>query len=71
MKVWMVNNLARQVDGEYCLCFVEYASPNKAKVEAHYNNVKTQLAKVLPTPDGDVKVVIERGIIEVEVDLSE
>lgn len=68
MKVWIVNNLARQVDGEYCLNYVEYASTNKAKVEAHFNSVKGDLAKVLPTPNGDVKVVIERGIIELDVE---
>lgn len=75
VKVWIVNNLARQlvdehmgVFGDYCFNFVEYASTEKAKVEAHYENHKSQKIQTISTPVGDMRCLVERGIIEIDVE---
>lgn len=68
MTVWLVNNLARQIDGEYCFSLIEYAALTKEKAESYLASVQTQHVKSIPTPSGDIQCLVERAVIEVDID---
>lgn len=67
MKCWAVTNVARQIDGEYCLVMIEMAFSKKSEAEDYAASVKGEALIDVPTPNGIIKCLVERGILPFEL----
>jgi hypothetical protein len=68
MTVHIVTNVARQVEGDYIFVQVEKAFTDKAKADEYLKSQVKYTTRNITTPAGDVECLVERGLLEVEVE---
>lgn len=67
-KVHAIITVARQVDGEYVFIKTEKAFAKLDKAEAYLKNLTKQFADKVSTPAGEISVVCERALFEIEIE---
>lgn len=68
MKVFAVMSIARQVDGEYCVLKAEKAFKTASKADEYVKGLAKRYAESIPTPNGPMACVCERGVFELDVE---
>lgn len=68
MKIYLIISIARQVDGEYCVVKTEKAYVSEDKANSFIKNLSKKYVETIPTPNGPIDCVCERGIFEVDVE---
>lgn len=70
MKIYIVQNVARQVEGELIVVQVEKAYLERSHAERHLSSLSRQRTEILTTEAGQIQCFCVRGIYEVEVEES-
>ena len=67
MKVFIIATLAREIDGEYCFLKIDKGFTSANAAESFYNSTKLQFTELIPTQNGDINCLCQRGIFEVDI----
>lgn len=68
MKAFAIITVARQVDGEYVVVKVEKAFTQASKADAYAKGLAKKYSEAIPTPNGPMPCVCERGVFEIDVE---
>ncbi len=68
MKVFVILNVARQVEGELMVVKSECGFLEREKAEKHLASLPRQKTEVLKTEVGDIECLCVRGIYEVDIE---
>jgi hypothetical protein len=68
MTVHIITNVARQVEGDYIFVQVEKAFSDKAKADEYLKSQVKYTTRQIDTPAGPVECLVERGLLEIEVE---
>ena len=68
MKVFVVQTIARQVEGEYVVVKVEKAFTQASKADEFVKKLAKTYTENIQTPSGPIQCVCERGVIEIDVE---
>jgi len=68
MKAFAIISIARQVDGEYCVVKIEKAYKESSAAESYAKNLSKRYAETIPTPNGPIDCVCERGVFEIDIE---
>lgn len=67
MKVYIVQNVARQVEGDLMMVQVEKGFQDRKEAENHLATLPRQKTEMLKTEMGEIECFCVRGIYEIEV----
>lgn len=68
MKAFIVQTIARQINGEYIVVKIEKAFSRASKADEYAKNLAKNYNETINTPSGPVQCLCERGVIEIEIE---
>jgi hypothetical protein len=67
MKLYVVINIASQIEGQLMVVKVEKTFPDRDNAEAHLKSLPNQAVETIPTEAGELKCVCQRSVFEIEL----
>lgn len=69
MKVYVIANVARQINGEFVFVKIEKAYLDSIKAEGYLKSVETQYKDLVQNSSGfSIECMCSRGIFDIEVE---